>query len=329
MIRKAERKLILGIVLIPAVILAGTIGYMLIEGWDFFDSLYMTVITISTTGYREVHDMSMGGKTLSILLIISGVTTIAYTGGRAVQFLLETQMLRRRRMKRKIEELTNHYIICGYGRMGQYICEGLKYWKEPFVIIENDTALSEQLEQLDYTFIIGDASSDEVLYEAGITKAKGLVAVVSTDAENVFITLSAKELSKKILVVARAIDEKTESKLKKAGADRVVKPYELGGNRMIQLLLRPGVSDFIDVIVRKRGIDIKIEELNVTEKSSLIGQTLATAPIRKELNIMIIAVSGKNRDYTYNPKSSYIIEKGDKLIALGEFNNLQKLEELC
>lgn len=328
-IKRVEKKLLFGISIIPIVIFTGTFGYMAIEGWNFFDSFYMTIITISTTGYNEVHDLSMKGRVLSVFLIFSGVTTLAYAGGRAVQLLLETQLLRRRRMKQKIESLKDHYIVCGYGRMGKYICEGLKYFKHPFVVVENNQDLIESLDEEGLLYLIGDASRDEILLQAGIKQAKGLVAVVATDAENVFTTLSAKQLNPEIFVVARAVEEETASKLHKAGADRVVKPYELGGNRMVQLLLRPGVSDFIDVIARKRGMDINLEEIEVSSNSTLVGVTLANSSIRSELDIMIVAISANGKDFIYNPTSSYEIKAGDRLIAIGETSNLNKLTDLC
>lgn len=277
----------LGLLALFIIILIGTIGFEIIENkWDFIDSFYMTIITISTTGFKEVHPLSRPGKIFTVFLIIAGVLAIAYTGGKAAQILFEKQIFRRRRMGKKLELMANHYIVCGYGRMGKQICEALKENKEQFVVIENAAHKIDQLIEQNFLFVNGDATTDDALIKAGIERAKGLAAVVKTDAENVFATLSAREINKDLYIVARAIDEGTESKLKKAGANRVVLPYELGGNRMVQLLLRPGVMDFIDGVARNRDVAISLEEITVSPNSHLVNQTLIDSPIRKELNII-------------------------------------------
>jgi voltage-gated potassium channel len=266
---------------------------------------------------------------LTIGLIITGVLAIAYTGGRGVQVLVESQILRRRRMSKRLSTVSNHYIICGFGRMGKQIAEHLHESLLNFVVIENEPNNVMKLNELDYLFVDADATDDDALLKAGVQRAKGLVAVLSTDAENVFTTLSSRELNKTIFIVARAIDEGTEGKLLKAGADRVVKPYELGGNRMVQLLLRPGVTDFIEGIARKKEVDISLEQIVVRKESSLVGLTLAESPIRSELNIIIIAIDKSEGKFVYNPISSTKIEADDKLIAIGQAENLNKLTRLC
>ncbi len=325
----ALKKLQVGLVIILLVILTGTFGYMIIEGWSIFDSFYMTIITISTTGFKELRPLSTAGMVLTVGLIITGVLALAYTGGRGVQVLVESQILRRRRMNRKLEAISGHYVICGFGRMGKQIAEHLLHHKLGFVVIENEPNNVAKLSELGYLFINGDATDDDALVSAGVQRAKGLVAVLSTDAENVFTTLSSRELNEDLFIVARAIDEGTEGKLKKAGADRVVKPYELGGNRMVQLLLRPGVTDFIEGIARRRDIDISLEQIIVCKGSELIGLTLAESPIRRELDIIIIAIDKSGGKFVYNPQSSTIIEAEDKLIAIGQVENLNKLNKLC
>lgn len=325
---KAHKNLILSFLLIPAVIMFGAIGYMVIEDWSFFDSIYMTVISISTTGYREVHPLTPMGRIFSMVIILVGVLAIAYVGGRAIQFFIENQVLRRRMMNIKIGQTADHYIIGGFGRMGQFICETFKANNEPFIIIENDEEKIDRLIEKEFLFVRGDATNDDDLIKAGISKAKGFIAVTGTDAENVFATLSARELNKDMLIVTRAIEDGSETKLKKAGADRVVKPYELGGNRMVQLLLRPGVTEFIDVVARKRGREFDIEEITVGPKSNLIGKTLAQSPIRKDLNIIIVAVN-RGTEFIFNPKSETTIANNDILIAIGEQANLKELEKLA
>ena len=325
----AVKQLRFGFFLLLVTMIIGTFGYSLMENWSILDSFYMTVITISTTGFREVKPLSETGRILTVFLIISGVVAIAYTGGRAAQIIIEAQVFRRRRMNKILESLENHYIVCGYGRMGKTICEGLKENNVFFVVVENDPKKIEQLEERNFLFINGDATHDDVLITAGIKRAKGFVAVLRTNAENVFATLSAKELNPEVFLVARAIDDGTESKLLKAGADRVVLPYDLGGNRMVQLLLRPRVIDFIDGVARNKDVDISLEEITVDPTSPLIGKSLADSPIRKDLNIIIVAIYRDDGKFIYNPKSSTTIEKEDKLIAVGEMKDLNKLTELC
>ena len=323
------KKLEVGLGLIFLITVIGTFGYMIIEGWSLLDSFYMTVITISTTGFKEIKPLSAPGMVLTVGLIITGVIAIAYTGGRGVQLLVESQILRRRRMTKKLDEQSEHYIICGFGRMGKQIAEHLEENEMSFVVIENEPNNVIKLNELGYLYVNGDATDDDALIKAGVTKAKGLVAVLSTDAENVFTTLSARELNRKLFIVARAIDEGTEGKLKKAGADRVVKPYELGGNRMVQLLVRPGVTDFIEGIARKKEVDISLEQIVVSPKSKLVGISLAESPIRSELNIIIIAIDKAGEKFVYNPQSSAVIESEDKLIAIGQVESLNKLNNLC
>lgn len=325
----AIKKLKAGLLLILSIILGGTFGYMIIEGWTFLDSFYMTVITISTTGFRELRPLSTPGMVLTIALIITGVLAIAYTGGRGVQVLVESQILRRRKMLKKLDAVSDHYIICGFGRMGKQIADHLNDLGFEFVVIENEPNNVNKLNELGFLYVNADATDDEALIKAGVEKAKGLVAVLSTDAENVFTTLSAREHNQNLFIVSRAIDEGTESKLKKAGADRVVKPYELGGNRMVQLLVRPGVTDFIEGVARASNIQISLEQIEVCEGSELVGSTLAKSPIRSKLNIIIIAIDKSGGRFVYNPQSDTKIEAGDKLIAIGEAENLNKLTNLC
>ena len=233
-------------------------------------------------------------------------------------------------MLKRIRQLKDHYIVTGFGRMGMHICSELLNANVPFVVIESNQENTEVLDKLGYLYDNDDATSDNTLIRAGVKKAKGLVAVLSSDAENVFTTLSAKSLNPNIFVVARAIEDHTESKLIKAGADRVVKPYELGGTRMAEILLRPGVMDFIDIVAGNKKIDIQIEEITVKKGSLMHKKTLAELPaLRNELNVMIVAIQNEEKGiFIYNPKSDTIVDEGNKLIAIGESSSLEKLREL-
>ena len=322
------KQVIFGLIVLSLIVVTGTLLYEEIEGYSFIDALYMTVITISTTGFKEVRPLSDNGRLLTIFLILSGVLTVAYTGGRAAQFIIETQIFRRRRMSKQLGQLKDHYIVCGYGRMGREVCESLSENDVPYLVIEKETDKIEVLIEKNILFIHGDAANDEILEQAGIQVAKGLAAVVRSDAENVFITLSAKELNKNLYIVSRAIEEGAESKLRKAGAHRVVKPYELGGKRLVQLLLRPGVIDFIEGVAKRKGVDIHLEEISIKNHCDIVGKTLAESPLRKDLNIMVVGISKVDGRFIYNPRSNEVIEIGDKLIAIGEINNLMQLNKM-
>ncbi|NNG26710.1 MAG: TrkA family potassium uptake protein [Ignavibacteriaceae bacterium] len=312
-----------------AIIITGTSGFMLIEGWNVADSLYMTIITITTTGFEEVHQLSTEGEVFTLILLMVSFGTVIYIGGTGVQILVESKFFRRKKMQKKIEHLKDHYIVCGYGRMGTHICNDLGRAKVPFVVIENNPVNKTKLDELEYLYDLGDASNDETLLRTGVKNAKGLVAVLSSDAENVFTTLSAKTLNPGIFVVARAIDDHTEPKLLKAGANRVVKPYELGGVRMAEILLKPGVMDFIDVVAGNNKIDLQIEEITVKKGSSMDKKTLAELPVRSDLNIIIVSIQNEDKGlFIYNPKGDTIVDEGNKLIAIGERDNLEKLKNL-
>ena len=329
MIDKSYKHLRNALFVLFAIILTGTSGFMLIEGWNMADSLYMTIITITTTGFEEVHQLSTEGEIFTLILLMVSFGTVIYIGGTGVQILVESKFFRRKKMQKKIGMLKNHYIVCGYGRMGTHICNDLEQAKVPFVVIENNPDNKNKLDELEYLYDIGDASNDETLLRAGVKNAKGLVSVLSSDAENVFTTLSAKTLNPDIFVVARAIDDHTEPKLIKAGANRVVKPYELGGVRMAEILLKPGVMDFIDVVAGNNKIDLQIEEITVKKGSSMDKKTLADLPIRSDLNIIIVSVQNEDKGlFIYNPKGNTVVDEGNKLIAIGERANLEKLKNL-
>jgi len=330
MIGKSFKHLRNGIIVLFFIILVGTSGFMLIEGWNFPDSLYMTIITITTTGFEEVHQLSTEGEIFTLILLMVSFGTVIYIGSMGIQILIESTFFRRKKMQNKIEKLSDHYIVCGFGRMGNHICTDLKNAAVPFVVIENNSDNQKKLDETEYLYDIGDASSDSILLRSGVKKAKGLVAVLSSDAENVFTTLSAKSLNPNIFVVARAVDEGTESKLLKAGADRVVKPYELGGTRMAEILIRPGVMDFIDVVAGNKKIDFQIEEITVKKNSLMHKKTLAELPVlRNELNVIIVAIQNEDKGiFIYNPTGDTVVDEGNKLIAIGEPSSLGKLKEL-
>jgi voltage-gated potassium channel len=328
MLTDAVKHLRNAVLFLTSLIVVGTAGYIIIEGWNIEDALYMVIITITTTGYGEVHPLSSSGHIFTLILLVVSFATVIYIGGIGVQIIIESKIFRRWRMQKKIEHLSDHYIVCGFGRMGRHICEDLVEEKVTFVVIENNPKNIASLNSLGYLYDDGDATHDDILERAGVKNAKGLVAVLSSDAENVFATLSAKALNPKIFVVARAIEDATEPKLLKAGADRVVKPYELGGYRMASLLLRPGVADFIEIVAANRNLDLQIEEIIVKQGSKMHGKTLAQLPLRTEFNTIIVSIQNDEKGiFIYNPKGDIVVDEGNKLIAIGEKSNLEKLKD--
>lgn len=308
--------------------LVGTVGYTLLEGWGPLDSYYMTIITITTTGFGEVRPLSKAGQVLTILLIISGVGVAGYIAASTAEWVLDIKRFRRQRMMKQIKKLNNHFIICGFGRLGRPICRELKELDHPFVVIEIDPGRIEDLMELGYTHLEGDATEDAVLREAGVERAKGMMSVLATDADNVYATLSAKVLNPEIFIVTRAIDEETEVKLKRAGANRILKPYEIGAFHMVNLLLKPGVIDFIDLVKREKNIDLKMEEVIVGTESELIGTTIE-ASISKPLDVIVVAIIRPGNQFIYNPSSETTVERRDRIIAIGKSEQLTKLNQLC
>jgi voltage-gated potassium channel len=312
------------LILIILLFLIGITGYSLIEDWNLMDSLYMTVITLSTTGYEEVYPLSTTGRLLTMVLIIFGITVFLYALREFNLLIFEGKFFQERKMEKRINQLENHYIICGFGRMGTKIAQELHVRKTPFIILEKDLDNPEQLG--DYYYISGDATEDENLLKAGIRRAKGLVSVLSSDIENTFTTLSARGLNPSLKIIARAEDESSKEKLLKAGADRVVLPYEIGGYRITQALLRPTVVDFIDEVFLRSELGLEIEEIKIFKGSKLVGKTIAESQIRSEFNTIIVGIYRSSGNLIYNPRSDTKIELDDNLIVIGQREKLEILQ---
>ena len=324
-----KSKLFYPILVITAVIAYGTIGYMLIEGWNVLDSLYMTVITLTTVGYEEVHVLSDTGRLFSIVLMISGIGAMFYALGVGARVLLEGELryiLGRKRLSKKIENLKNHYIICGFGRMGKIICSELMQNKAPFVVIEGDPEIVATMDA-DILALQGDATQDSVLKEAGIERAKGLISVLASDASNLYVVLSARGLNPNLNIVARASEEGAEQKLMRAGADNVVSPYFIGGIRIAHTILKPAVVDFIEFATKSGNLELQMEEVKVSAGSRIKGQSLDECGIRKDLGIIIVAIKRESGEMEFNPTSASVIREGDTLVAMGETKQLDALED--
>jgi len=325
---KLRRRLILSLALIVFIVSFGTIGYMVVEGWNFQDSLYMTVTTLTTVGYREVRELTSVGRWFTIILIIGGVGTMLYALSTGAKVLLEGEIqeaLGRRRLEKKIRELRDHYIVCGYGRMGKIIVKELKSQRVKFVAIEKN-AISQEKEEA--FLVIGDATQDELLKEVGIERAKGLITVLPTDAENLYVVLSAKGLNPNLFIVARAGEEGSEQKLLRAGADRVISPYLIGGLRIAHTVLKPAVVDFIELATQSGNIDLQLEEIPIPDVSRFSGLSLDQCGFGKDLGIIIVGIKKTSGDMQFNPTYRTLIEPGDTLIALGETSKLKVLEEM-
>lgn len=322
-------QLAIAVIILGVTVALGTVGYVLIEGWPVGDALYMTIISITTTGFREVRELSGPGRMLTGGIIVTGLASIAYVGGRVLQVAVEMYLFRRGRVDRKIDRLKSHVILCGFGRMGRHVAADLAEAGVPFVVIEHDPEMAGRLEEAGYLYLIGSASSDELLRKAGVERAKGLIAVVSTDAENVYTTLTAKSFNPKIRIVARALSDESEPKLRTAGADRVIKPYEMVGRRIAQLVIRPGMVEFVETIARSGAGEITMEEITVDHTSSLVNSTLRDTPIRQQLNVIIVAIRKPDQELLYNPGPDALVEAGDKLVAIGKAEQIEKLGRLC
>jgi voltage-gated potassium channel len=303
---------------------------MVIEGWSFVDALYMTVITITTVGYNEVHDLSAGGRIFSIFLIVGGVGGALYILSTTVEYILEGQFgitLGRRRMKNRIAGLRQQFILCGYGRVGQEIARVFKEEGAPFVIIENNQDIIARAEKDGYLYVFGDAASDEILKEAGIERARGLVVAVDDDADSLYITLSARQLRPDLFIAARTGSAEAEAKLKKVGADRVISPSRIGAERMAMLSLRPAVIDFVDTVAYRRGRELQMENVEVGADSALVGLTVGQT--RQRTKATILAIAKKGGRLLANPAGEETIQAGDRLITLGTREQLTTLENIC
>ncbi|MDY7031838.1 MAG: NAD-binding protein [Thermodesulfobacteriota bacterium] len=329
----STKNVTLGITLLIIILFIGTIGYSVIQKWDLLDSLYMTIITITTVGFGEVSEMGVPGKLFTIGLIASGVGIAAYIVGSLSRMMVEGEIraiLGRRKLEKQIQTLTNHYIICGCGRIGSLVCKEFATFTKPlpFVVIEKDPEVIEKIEEDNYLYVQGNSTEEDVLLKAGLKRAKGLVTAVSSDSDNVYITLTARELNPELFILARASDEGAEKKLLRAGADKVISPYHIGGRRMAQAILRPAVVDFLELAVHNKNMELQLEEIKVKRASQFVGVSLKDSGIRQNLGLIIVAIKKPTGDMVFNPSPESTIELGDTVLALGEKKNLVDMEKI-
>ena len=303
-----------------AVALAGTIGYRLIESWSFLDSLYMVIITLFTVGFQEVHALSPLGKLFTIVIIVAGVGVAVYAGTQIVEIIIEGEILgysRRRKMDKKIKDMKNHYIICGYGRTGHQVGAEFDAARVPYVVVDRKQGIEEQLGPRSIPYIVGDITSDENLIKAGIKSARGLITTADSDVANLYVTLSARVLNPNLYIVARASEIETENKLVMAGANRVIAPYYISGKRMAALATRPVTSDFLDMVMHGESLEFSLNEVTIPDTSPLINKTISEAEIRHKSGALVLAIRRTDGSFDLQPDSSSPIEKGDTFVVIG------------
>ena len=310
--------------------LIGTAGFHYLEGWSWFDSLYMVGITFSTVGYREVHELSHTGRIFNLVLMLSGVGLVFLGIGVLTQALLEfelQQFFGRRRMERDISRLSDHYVICGAGRVGRAVAAELARKPVPFVVIEVNQAKLDRLSEA-WLALPGDATQEETLRKAQIEHAQGLVAATTTDAINIYIVLTARGINPRLKIIARASEEGAEKHLRTAGADSVVSPYSFAGHRIAQSFLRPNVLDFLDIATaHDQKLEVEIEEIQVQEGSRVAGVSIGDSKIHEKMGVIVLAIKRDGKAMRFNPSASDRIQSGDNLIAVGQASGLRQLEE--
>lgn len=320
-----NNKLTRTVISVLLVLLTGTVGYRIIEGWPLLDGLYMTVITITTIGFTEVHPLSQEGRIFTLFIIVSGIGVFGQAlvnGGRWVIEGEVQKVLSRRRSMKAIEKMKDHFIVCGFGRMGSFVCNEFHARGIPFVVVESNPEIQDRINNIGYYLSPGNATEDEVLVAARIETARGIVSVLDSDASNVYVVLTARGLNPKLRIIARAGEIEAEKKLLRAGASRVISPYRIGGMRMVMGILKPTVMSFLELVMDHRQLNIELEEVRVAENSVYSGKKLVDTDIRKDLNLIIIAVKKKDGQMVFNPGPQTVIDDEDVLITMGHKKDL-------
>jgi voltage-gated potassium channel len=315
--------------LIIAVTAVGTLGYVVIEGWSPWDAFYMTIITITTVGYEEVHPLTRGGQAFTVVILLTGVGTFFYAFTLFMTQLSEgdwTERRQRKRLTRMLEDLNEHFIICGFGRMGEIIAREFARHNVPFVVIDRNAERMHVAMEQGFVAVEADASNEDVLRRVHIERARGLVAAVSTDAENVYAVLSARLLKPDLFIVGRAETDDARTKLKRAGADRVISPYHLGGVQLAQTALRPAVVDFVQLATSSENLDLNLEQVHIGAGSSLAGTNLLESGVRQRFGVVVVGIRRADGHMDFNPEPEMVMRAGDDLVVLGRAKSLRELE---
>jgi voltage-gated potassium channel len=318
----------IGLIALALVLAAGTAGYLAL-GFDFLDSLYQTVTTVTTVGFTSHRPLGAGGKVFTIVLILVGVGTALFTFSAVLEVLIEGHMrdlVRRRKMDRNIGQMSGHVIVCGWGRVGREVARFLTSAGQQIVVIDRDAA---RLDEVPFATVEGDVTEDETLRQAGIERAAALVAALDTDADNLYVTVAAKSMRSDLQIIARARSESSEPKLFRAGADRVVNPQQLGGDRMASFVTQPHVVDFVDVVMHDGSLEFRLEELTVSDQSVLSGSTIRGAQLRDRTGALVLAIRRPGGVFVTNPSPEDVIEAGDILISVGTADQLTALAEFA
>src|SRR6185369_10390675 len=326
------KRLLSVIAALAAVFLSGVFGYSLIEGWSLFDSLYMTVITIASVGYGEVHPLTFEGRIFTIILILCGSATLIYGLSILTAFIVEgdlTDILRRRKMTRTIAALEKHFIVCGMSATGRYVIDELKKTGRSFVVIDRDPERIKQLNDEAILNIEGDATNDAVLQAANIGSAAGLLTTLHADSDNLFVVVTARGLNPSLKIIAKAINEESERKLRQVGADSVVMPDFIGGLRMASEMIRPSVVGFLDTMLRSRDKTVRVEEIRIPDNSPLRGKSLADSAILDMEGVTVVAVSDGKGSYRFNPSRERFLSGGDVVIVMGVVENIMQLKAMA
>ena len=313
-----------------ATLVGGTVGYMVIEGWSAWDAFYMTVTTVATVGFREVHALSRAGEAFTVALIFGGVGTAFYTATLVATSIVEGGLHRRfeeRRFARMLDRIHDHFIVCGYGRIGRIIVDELQQQGVPFVVIERDPELVHNVAERGWLAVHADASQEDVLRRVGIHRARGLIAAVGTDAENVFTVLSARVMRPDLFIIARVESDDAEHKLRRAGADRVISPYHIGATHMVQSALRPAVVDFVQLATSAGHLDLSMEQVHIRDNSALVGKTIVDAGIRQKFGVIVVAIKRGGGAMEFNPAPEAVLNAGDEMVVLGRPESVKELEE--
>lgn len=326
--QRIPNRLFLAFISFLVLILVGTSGYHLLEGMDLVDSLYMTVITISTVGFGEVRQLSALGRLFTIGLIIGGGVIVAYSLSVSAEFLMTGEwrrIMETRRHTHMLSKLSDHVIVCGFGRVGKRVSDELTQEGVPFVVVDTHPEQVKHAEELGYIAIVGNAANDAMLKAAGIDKARALIAAVNSDAENVFIILTARNLNANIQILARANYEDSEPKMIRAGADRTIVPYDISGKRMVTMLMRPSVADFLDEVAHVSGLELLLEQIQIEPESPLAGKTISETNIRNKIGVAILACQDPQGIFDMNPGPQTLIEPDGLLLILGTREQLREM----
>ena len=316
---------------IAVVLAAGTVGFTTIADYPVFDAFYMTLMTITTVGYAEIHPLTHAGRVFNSFVIFFGVSTMFLAVGATTQTIIElelSQYFLKRRVRRMIDKLDDHFIICGFGRVGRGAANELKRAGVLFIVIDNHEDKVERAMKAGMLAVLGDASRDENLRDLGISRAKGLIAALSTDADNLFLILSAKGLNSNLIISARVSEEGSEQKFRRAGADSVFAPYDITGTRLAQAILRPHVSTFLDFTTMGLGLNVSIEQVRVSEGSECVSKSLGEIQLRRQVGVIVLAILKAGGTMLFNPDADAQIAAGDFLIAMGDAAQLRHLEQM-